>query len=146
MADGAVDLFQKLPSASAPLEELERDCLETAREAIRSPRLYPSLTGTTRQIANDYRNRALFELVQNAHDALSGEGQDEIRIVYRRMKDSAVLMVANRGTGFDADNVEGVRLPSRSTKTYGEGIGNKGLGLRSLASLTQSPEIYSCLG
>ncbi len=62
------------------------------------------------------------------------------------MKDTAVLMVANRGIGFDADNVEGVRLPSRSTKTYGEGIGNKGLGLRSLASLTQSPEIYSCLG
>ncbi len=75
LADGAVDFFQKLPAASHPLEELERDCLETAREAIRSPRLYPSLTGTTRQIANDYRNRALFELVQNAHDALSAKGR-----------------------------------------------------------------------
>ncbi|MCJ2117021.1 ATP-binding protein [Methylobacterium sp. J-001] len=137
-----------VPDPGHPLRQLDEACRKAARDALVMPEVFASLTGTIRHIAADYRHRAVFELIQNAHDALGGEGQDEIRITFSRTVagTSGELIVANRGRGFTGDNVRAVRLPARSTKSYGEGIGNKGLGFRSVMSLTDVPEVYSCIG
>lgn len=138
----------EIPDTGHPLRELDEACRKAASDALLMPEVFASLTGTIRHIAADYRHRAVFELIQNAHDALCGEGHDEIRVAFRRTMDgtSGELVVANRGRGFTAGNVRAVRLPAQSTKSYGEGIGNKGLGFRSVMSLTDVPEVYSCLG
>lgn len=134
-------------SQSEPARRLDEACRKAAQDALHLPEVFASLTGTIRHIAADYRHRAVFEMIQNAHDALGGEGADEIRIVFRRTRaGSGTLLVANRGRGFAWENVSAVRLPAQSTKSYGEGIGNKGLGFRSVMSLTSVPEVYSCLG
>lgn len=83
-------------------------------------------------------------MIQNAHDA-HRDGQDG-RILLRLViggEGEGDLYVANDGIGFDWDNVNAIRNVGLSSKTVGEGIGNKGLGFRSVETLTHDPRIYS---
>lgn len=135
-----------LTQAAAAAIRLETECRSSIRKALADRETYASLAGTIRQIASDYRDRAVFELIQNAHDAHSPAGGGEIFVRLKRLGEGGELYVANRGLGFNWQNVEAVRRPARSTKAFGEGIGNKGLGFRSVHILSERPEVYSCQG
>lgn len=122
-----------------------RDQLENAVDAVaKGLGTYESLRNLSEVIGGEYGDRVIFELIQNAHDAHreAHDGRILLRLVIRGEADGD-LYVANGGMGFDWDNVNAIRNVGVSSKTVGEGIGNKGLGFRSVETLTNDPRIYS---
>jgi hypothetical protein len=55
------------------------------------------------------------------------------------------LYVANTGRGFTASNARRIRSLGLSDKPVGEGIGNKGVGFKSVLQICAAPEVYSTL-
>jgi hypothetical protein len=51
--------------------------------------------------------------------------------------------VANGGTGFTESNTRAISNLGLSDKPVGEGIGNKGVGFKSVLQVCAAPEIYS---
>lgn len=117
-----------------------------------------------RTVANQYRGRYLFELIQNAVDAmhkqadlqsvqarpqaeenLDEEEQEAVASRYRCHVELTplALYVANDGQSFEEADVRGVSAMGQSTKPAGEYIGYKGLGFRAVLEVTDAPEIYS---
>ena len=91
-----------------------------------------------------YGSRVLYELIQNAHDANLEEVPGDVTVRPEIDNNGAgILYVANGGVGFNVDNVQAIRNIANSTKEIGEGIGNKGIGFRSVEALTDDPKIYS---
>jgi hypothetical protein len=127
------------------LEELASSQLEHALDARRRGlKIYESLKNLNEVIGTQYGDRVLFELVQNAHDAHRAGDQGEIAIKLLLENDeSGTLFVANRGRSFTFSNLDAIRNIGTSDKEIGEGIGNKGLGFRSVEALTDDPRIYS---
>ena len=82
-------------------------------------------------------------LVQNGHDALSARARGRIKVLLVRTRTSSTLYVANDGRPFTSKNFASISEFALSSKPAGEGIGNKGLGFRSVLQLTDWPEIYS---
>lgn len=99
-------------------------------------------------VSDDYGNRFLVELIQNAHDAHGGTRDDgEIAVVLDPHEgDCGCLYVANRGNGFTRKNFKAITNIALSSKPVNESIGNKGLGFRSVLQICQWPEIYSVQG
>lgn len=119
--------------------------LDTAAGAERrGQKVYRSLQKLGHLIGGEYGERVLYELVQNAHDAHPDgtPGDVAIRLVVEG-ENRGVLYVANGGRGFSEDNLQAIRNIANSTKEVGEGIGNKGVGFRSVEALTDDPRIYS---
>ncbi|WP_407672611.1 sacsin N-terminal ATP-binding-like domain-containing protein [Novosphingobium organovorum] len=119
--------------------------LRNAVDAAQSGLLtYESLRNVSEVIGGEYGDRVIFELVQNAHDAhVEGDaGAVLLKLVIDGPKE-ADLFVANMGKGFSWENVNAIRNVGVSSKSVGEGIGNKGLGFRSVETLTEDPHIYS---
>lgn len=112
-------------------------------------RPYEELARQERVIRNEYQDRCLLELVQNGYDAHPEHGSEgEVQIHFRpgnvdHPDDHGSLYVANRGSGFTQDNLEGVLSLGMSSKSPGQGIGNKGLGFRSVLQICDAPLIYS---
>lgn len=127
------------------LEDLASSQLEHALDARRRGlKIYESLKNLNEVIRTQYGDRVLFELVQNAHDAHRAGDQGEIAIkLLVENEESGTLFVANRGHGFTFSNLDAIRNIGTSDKEIGEGIGNKGLGFRSVEALTDDPRIYS---
>lgn len=135
----------ELGEPAAALRRKLRDQLENAVDAvIKGLGTYESLRNLSEVIGGEYGDRVIFELIQNAHDAHRDghDGRILVRLVIRGESDGD-LYIANGGTGFDWDNVNAIRNVGVSSKTVGEGIGNKGLGFRSVETLTHDPRIYS---
>ncbi|HLF43082.1 MAG TPA: DUF3883 domain-containing protein [Acidimicrobiia bacterium] len=105
-----------------------------------------SLTALTSQLTQEYEDRFLVELIQNAYDA-HPPGTSDGR-VHVRLDESAdnqpVLYVANTGNSFRERDFDALTNVAQSSKPPGEGIGNKGVGFRSVLQVCDSPEIYSC--
>ncbi|MFL6846315.1 MAG: sacsin N-terminal ATP-binding-like domain-containing protein [Allosphingosinicella sp.] len=122
-----------------------QDQLRNAVDAALSGLLtYESLRNVSEVIGGEYGDRVIFELVQNAHDA--HEDGEEGAILLKLVIDGAEnadLFIANMGKGFSWENVNAIRNIGVSSKSVGEGIGNKGLGFRSVETLTEDPRIYS---
>ncbi|MEV0230923.1 DUF3883 domain-containing protein [Nonomuraea sp. NPDC050786] len=95
--------------------------------------------------ARDYRGRSLLELLQNAHDAHPGDRNDgRVHILIDETEgEHGTLYVANAGTPFTWERVMAICKLARSAKRVGDGIGNKGVGFRSVVELTTTPEIFS---
>jgi hypothetical protein len=134
--------------AAGEIEALTLSQLEHALDAHRRKlKIYESLKSLNDVIGTQYGDRVLFELLQNAHDAHpAGErGEIAIRLV---IKGSAcgTLLVANKGRAFTRSNLEAIRNIGTSDKEIGEGIGNKGLGFRSVEALTDDVHVYSAGG
>jgi anti-sigma regulatory factor (Ser/Thr protein kinase) len=129
---------------SEQLETLLMDQLEHAAAAKEGIRPYESLRGVGDAISGEYGDRVLFELFQNAHDAHTegSHGSILLKLVVHD-ENRADLYVANAGKGFDWSNVDAIRNIGLSSKSVGEGIGNKGLGFRSVETLTDDVRIYS---
>jgi hypothetical protein len=107
--------------------------------------VYQSNASLTANIASDYRDRFLIELIQNAYDAHplgTRNGRIEITLDMRG-GETGTLFVANRGLPFSEENVKDLCDIGLSRKPLGESIGNKGLGFRSIVQITDTPRIYS---
>ena len=130
------------------LESQVRAVLEHAVEAQRGGlKVYESLKNLNEVIGTEYGDRVLYELIQNAHDAHKpgDEGRIAIRLVIRS-DNVGELYIANGGNGFREKDVEAIRNLAISAKEIGEGIGNKGLGFRSVETLTDDVRIFSQRG
>ncbi|MCA1575767.1 MAG: DUF3883 domain-containing protein [Acidobacteria bacterium] len=110
-------------------------------------RIHEGARNLSLNISDDYGNRFLVELIQNAHDAHPMDRSDgEISIVLAPDEGPfGCLYVANRGEGFEGKNFESITNIALSSKPVNESIGNKGLGFRSVLQICQWPEIYSVL-
>lgn len=130
------------------LKEIACSQLEHALDARRRGlKIYESLKSLNDVIGTQYGDRVLFELVQNAHDAHDKDDEGEIAVQLIVESDSrGELLVANRGRPFTASNLDAIRNIGTSDKEIGEGIGNKGLGFRSVEALTDDVRIYSSSG
>ena len=132
----------------SPAEELETQVRLVLNDAVgawqKGLRHYESLQNLNEVIGAEYGSRVLHELIQNAHDAHEpgARGQIAIKLVVQS-ESKGVLYIANGGRGFRKEDVEAIKNIALSAKEVGEGIGNKGLGFRSIESLTDDVRIYS---
>ncbi|WPB86385.1 ATP-binding protein [Sediminicoccus rosea] len=132
-------------SAADAIQKLTRSQLEHALDAHhRGLKVYESLKSLNDVIGTQYGERVLYELLQNAHDAhaLDEKGEIAVRLVIHNDA-TGELLVANRGRPFSASNLDSIRNIGTSDKKIGEGIGNKGLGFRSVEALTDDVRIFS---
>src|SRR3954447_10727075 len=91
------------------------------------------------QISNDYRGRLVYELLQNADDAMSGQATFDDRIVFR-LTDTE-LWVGNSGRPLDDADVKGLCGIGASSKGDANqkrraSIGHKGMGFKSVLEIT----------
>ncbi|MFF7791451.1 sacsin N-terminal ATP-binding-like domain-containing protein [Streptomyces sp. NPDC007991] len=95
--------------------------------------------------AREYAGRSLFELLQNGYDAHPRDRRDgRVHVLLDEAEGEwGTLYVANGGTPFTWRDVERVCELAQSSKEVGEGIGNKGVGFRSILLISDAPEIYS---
>lgn len=104
-----------------------------------------SLTALTEEITQEYEDRFLVELIQNAYDAHPrGTVGGEIRVRIDESQQVPVLYVANAGRPFAIENFTALTNLARSSKPPGEGIGNKGVGFRSVFRVCEFPTFFSC--
>lgn len=132
-------------SAAELIRSTTRSQLEHALDGQRRGlKVYESLKSLNEIIGTQYGDRVLFELLQNAHDAhaVGERGEVAIRLALAN-DDTGVLLVANKGRPFSGSNFEAIRNIGTSDKEIGEGIGNKGLGFRSVEALTNDVHIFS---
>jgi len=91
-------------------------------------------------IRQDYHDRFLVELLQNANDqALLGGARDSTVVVVRS---DQLLAVSNGGQAVTARNLERLSSLADSDKT-GVLVGNKGVGFKAVYQVTDAPEVYS---
>ncbi|SED84144.1 hypothetical protein SAMN04490357_6025 [Streptomyces misionensis] len=133
---------------------LSRRRIELARQAGSDWRFSESLKELSEEMAQEYAGRTLVELVQNGHDALGPGGRGRIAVLLDLespgpegdLDHRGTLYVANDGDGFTEADFRRIIEFGLSGKGPGEGIGNKGLGFRSVLQLTDWPEIHSRSG
>lgn len=106
-------------------------------------RFAESLKSISEDTAQEYEGRTVLELVQNGHDALDTDVAGQIAVMLDVRSSPGTLYVANQGLPFTDTNFNAITELALSDKGAGEGIGNKGVGFRSVLQLTDWPEIYS---
>lgn len=139
----ATELTSLTPAEA--LRTQARNALSNALDAHRKgQQVYESLKNLGEVIGTEYGDRVLFELIQNAHDAHSAgeDGGIAIKLAVTSETEGR-LYVANRGRGFRDRDVSAIINLATSGKEIGEGIGNKGLGFRSIEAITEDVQIYS---
>lgn len=91
-------------------------------------------------IGEDYHDRFLVELIQNANDqALLGDAPGSTVVVVRS---EHFVAVSNGGQVVTARNLERISSLADSDKT-GLLVGNKGVGFKAVYQVTDGPEVYS---
>ena len=128
-------------SAEAARAAVVERARRIADAALNAPDLKGILGGSKAFIevaAVDYAGRFLYELVQNAYDAQPREATaGRIHVLLDPdAGEHGVLYVANTGTPFDADDFRAICEIAQSSKRPGQGIGNKGLGFRSVLAIS----------
>ncbi|EKY30398.1 hypothetical protein HMPREF0185_00450 [Brevundimonas diminuta 470-4] len=131
-----------------PTDVIRTATLDKIRHFLESPEdvdVYGDLRGLCSTVSVSYRNRAVLELLQNAHDAHDPSDRNgRIRFVYDAGEgDFGVLYAANDGRGFTRANFKALCSPTRTTKAVNEAIGNKGVGFLSVFQICAHPEVYS---
>jgi hypothetical protein len=137
-----------IQSESSPTEHIRKKTkgeIEAYISGRGKTRVHQGARNLSLNVSDDYGNRFLIELIQNAHDAHPADRSDgEIAIVLAPQEGPhGCLYVANRGNGFDKDNFDSITNIALSSKPVNESIGNKGLGFRSVLQISHWPEIYS---
>ena len=90
----------------------------------------------------DERTHFIFELLQNAEDALARRvGWQGSRAVSFDLMETS-LRVSHYGDPFNEDDVRGICGIAESTKNFNE-IGRFGIGFKSVYAFTDRPEIHS---
>lgn len=132
-----------IPASVATLDQICRENLAVYRE---SPARLQEDVSQESQVAHDYRGRLVYELLQNADDALLGAPTSADRVLFRLTAQE--LWVANTGRALTESDVRGLCGLGASSKVHAEGpkrasIGHKGLGFKSVLEITDAPEAYS---
>jgi hypothetical protein len=144
-----VSTVQQLPDPPSPRTYVREQTLRRVRHFLAEPKLsvYSDLKGMCERVSDSYRDRVVFELLQNAHDAhLAAETNGKIKVYFDPHDGPfGTLSVANDGQEFTAGNFDAICSPTQTTKTVNEGIGNKGVGFLSAFQVSGHPEIYSRL-
>ena len=119
-----------------------RTFFDELKNGTRNYRTVASLSG---QVAQEYRGRAILELLQNAHDVLAHAGEDDPQRVSFVLRSSPEpeLLVANSGRPFLRADFRGLCQLAQSPKDPNESVGNKGLGFQSVLELSSCPEVWS---
>ncbi len=96
-------------------------------------------------ISADYHGRTLIELIQNAHDAHDKDSENgRIHILLDETEgEFGTLYVANGGNPVSTRNFNAMVDVALSDKPPNEGIGNKGVGFKSVLQFSDRPEVYS---
>jgi len=111
--------------------------------------MWVDLAKSERSAKQGYRGRYLFELIQNANDAIVAESQntgcrlDDSDNSVCLSVTSHSLLVANRGRPFTESDVRAICRLYTSTKDASKQIGHKGIGFKSVLEITERPEVYS---
>jgi hypothetical protein len=99
-------------------------------------------------VMREYHGRYLFELLQNANDAiratddeLAWRNESPYRVRIELTEDA--LIVANDGVPFLEKDVDSIRRWGESSKDPNKSIGYKGIGFKSVLEITDSPEVFS---
>lgn len=120
---------------------------DIVREALTVRALADTLKGAKKlieQAAREYAERFLFELIQNAYDAQPPGSRGRVLVALDASEgEFGCVYVANTGTPFTAENFRAICEIAQSSKQPGEGIGNKGVGFKSVLQVAAWPEIYS---
>lgn len=98
------------------------------------------------QVASDYRGRLVYELLQNADDAMADAPTASDSVSFLVTDDE--LWIANTGRALTDDDVLGLCGLGASSKVDVQGnrrasIGHKGLGFKSALEVTDAPAVYS---
>ena len=98
------------------------------------------------QVASDYRGRLVYELLQNADDAMADSATTSDRVSF--LVTDEELWIANTGRALTDDDVLGLCGLGASSKIDVQGnrrasIGHKGLGFKSVLEVTDEPSVYS---
>jgi uncharacterized protein DUF3883 len=124
------------------VRDVTRRRIEIFRDAGEDWPFAASLKSITEDTAQEYEGRAVLELIQNGHDAIASDASGRIHVLLK-LDGEPALYVANDGAPFGRVNFLSIIRFGQSDKSAGEGIGNKGLGFRSILLLTDHPEVYS---
>jgi len=129
------------------IEEQSRRQVRTFLDELRHrTSLYRTVASLGDQVAQEYRGRAVLELLQNAHDVLGrGGGGDrrQVSFVLNSASEQPELLIANSGRPFRREDFRGICQLAQSPKDPNKSVGNKGLGFRSVLELTTRPEVWS---
>ena len=133
--------WARLPnSVASRLEDLNR-----ARQdnKSRAPGDFKGMANTVLSASNGaYKDRQLYELVQNAADVLTSTAENvagRIKVVLT----PDALYCANEGRPFSEDGFVAVGTPNNSVKDDFQAIGQFGIGFMSVQEISKSPEIFS---
>ena len=112
------------------------------RDEVGFSRWIKQLVATT---IKEYRGRFLHELIQNGFDAHPEDARDGRTAVHFHEDEGAhgVLYVANGGRPLSKSNFIRMASLGDSDKTIGVGIGNKGVGFKSVFQVCDAPEVFS---
>lgn len=131
-------------TSRATISSLAADFVGAFRQTRGKWQVAQALTQAESLIVNEYGERFLFELIQNGYDAHGPGDLGAISIVLHADEGPfGTLYVANRGRPFRSENFIALCNPALSSKQPGEGIGNKGVGFRSVVRVCERPEIFS---
>ena len=112
--------------------EIRRSLLD---EAMRSPQLLSDLAGLELYISETYSARSFVELLQNADDA----GSNRFLVSIHK----GILLVANDGKEFSEEDFYSLCRSAASNKRRGENIGYRGIGFKSVISLSKTAHLIS---
>ena len=133
--------------ASRPIiEEQARRQVRTFLDELKNgTRNYRTVASLGSQVAQEYRGRAILELLQNAHDVLAFAEHDDPRQISFVLRSSPEpeLLVANSGRPFLHADFSGICQLAQSPKDPNESVGNKGLGFQSVLEVSTRPEVWS---
>ena len=90
-------------------------------------------------VRQQYSGRYPFELLQNANDASADAGGGSVSFL---LTDRA-LIVGDKGTGFEREQIRAICGLGRSIKDPRKSIGYKGLGFKSVGEICDRPQVVS---
>ena len=128
------------------IEEQARRQVRTFLDELKNgTRNYRTVASLGSQVAQEYRGRAILELLQNAHDVLAFAADDDPRQISFVLRSSPEpeLLVGNSGRPFRHEDFSGICQLAQSPKDPNESVGNKGLGFQSVLELSTRPEVWS---
>lgn len=105
-------------------------------EYAQSRGMFTELARIETLLAETYRDRIQYELLQNSDDA----GATEVEVTVR--KDGSATW-RNNGRPFNIADAESLCRSASSTKTRGDSIGYRGIGFKSLAAVASHIEVKS---
>lgn len=146
------NLDSRFASGDALIHQIRDDPLERLRRVgdLWESQLadWEELAKAEDSVRREYHGRYLFELLQNASDAIvdwraGGKTSPQDQCFVRIELTGSSLLVANFGMPFGEDNIRALCRLYITTKSASKQIGHKGIGFKSTLEITETPEVYS---